>query len=78
MNTSGKKGAQRLIPDMETFAETVAHGFAVGSTTASMKNVDSAFHVTGRSIYLDDIPVQQGTLYALPYDAPSALSLIHI
>ncbi|MBP9139278.1 MAG: molybdopterin-dependent oxidoreductase [Flavobacteriales bacterium] len=57
---------------METFAETVAHGFAVGSTTASMKNVDSAFHVTGRSIYLDDIPVQQGTLYALPYDAPSA------
>ncbi|MGV9012429.1 MAG: xanthine dehydrogenase molybdopterin binding subunit [Flavobacteriales bacterium] len=72
MKTSGKKGAQRLIPDMETFAETVAHGFAVGSTTASMKNVDSAFHVTGRSIYLDDIPVQQGTLYALPYDAPSA------
>lgn len=37
-----------------------------------MKNVDSAGHVTGRSIYLDDIPVQQGTLYALPYDAPSA------
>ena len=37
-----------------------------------MKNVDSAFHVTGRSIYLDDIVVQQGTLYALPYDAPSA------
>ncbi len=37
-----------------------------------MKNIDSASHVTGRSIYLDDIPVQQGTLYALPYDAPSA------
>ncbi|MBL7940036.1 MAG: molybdopterin-dependent oxidoreductase [Flavobacteriales bacterium] len=37
-----------------------------------MKNVDSAGHVTGRSIYLDDIPVQQGTLYALPYDAPTA------
>lgn len=37
-----------------------------------MKNIDSAGHVTGRSIYLDDIPVQQGTLYALPYDAPSA------
>ncbi len=43
-----------------------------GNSTASIKNVDSAFHVTGRSIYLDDIPVQQGTLYALPYDAPSA------
>lgn len=37
-----------------------------------MKNIDSAGHVTGRSIYLDDIPVQQGTLYALPYDAPTA------
>ncbi len=37
-----------------------------------MKNVDSIGHVTGRSIYLDDIPVQQGTMYALPYDAPSA------
>jgi len=37
-----------------------------------MKNIDSAGHVTGRSIYLDDIPVQQGTLFALPYDAPSA------
>ena len=37
-----------------------------------MKNVDGAGHVTGRSIYLDDIPVMQGTLYALPYDAPSA------
>ncbi|MCB9178261.1 MAG: molybdopterin-dependent oxidoreductase [Flavobacteriales bacterium] len=37
-----------------------------------MKNVDSAGHVTGRSIYLDDIPVQLGTLYALPCDAPSA------
>ena len=37
-----------------------------------MKNVDSAGHVTGRSIYLDDIPVQQGTLHALPCDAPSA------
>ena len=37
-----------------------------------MKNIDSSGHVTGRSVYLDDIPVQQGTLYALPYDAPSA------
>ncbi|HNR55042.1 MAG TPA: xanthine dehydrogenase, partial [Flavobacteriales bacterium] len=37
-----------------------------------MKNVDSAGHVTGKSIYLDDIPVQQGTLFALPYDAASA------
>lgn len=37
-----------------------------------MKNVDSVFHVTGRSIFLDDIVVQQGTLFALPFDAPTA------
>ncbi len=37
-----------------------------------MKNIDSAGHVTGRSLYLDDIPEQQGTLYAVPYDAPTA------
>lgn len=28
-----------------------------------MKNIDSISHVTGKSIYLDDIPVQKGTLY---------------
>lgn len=42
------------------------------ASTETLKNVDSAFHVTGRSIYLDDIVVQQGTLFALPYDAPTA------
>jgi len=72
MKTSNKKGAQRLIPDMEPVEGSGANGSAAGTSTASMKNVDSAFHVTGRSIYLDDIVVQQGTLYALPYDAPSA------
>ena len=72
MKTSGKKGAQRTIPDMEATTKPGENGSAIGASTASMKNVDSAFHVTGRSIYLDDIPVQQGTLYALPYDAPSA------
>ncbi|MCB9000651.1 MAG: molybdopterin-dependent oxidoreductase [Bacteroidales bacterium] len=29
-----------------------------------MKNIDSIGHVTGKSIYLDDIPNQQGTLHA--------------
>jgi len=28
-----------------------------------MKNIDSISHVTGKSVYLDDIPVQKGTLY---------------
>ena len=37
-----------------------------------MKNIDSIGHVRGESIYLDDIPVRTGTLYALVYDAPCA------
>jgi xanthine dehydrogenase large subunit len=28
-----------------------------------MKNIDSISHVTGKSVYLDDIPVQKGTLF---------------
>ncbi len=30
-----------------------------------MNNIDANGHVTGRSVYLDDIAVQRGTLYAL-------------
>jgi xanthine dehydrogenase large subunit len=37
-----------------------------------MKNIDSTGHVTGRSIYLDDIPVRQNTLYAAVLDASVA------
>ncbi len=37
-----------------------------------MKNIDSIGHVTGRSIYLDDIPVREGTLYGLVFDATIA------
>ncbi len=70
MKTSKNKGISGTA--------TSPDGQALGSSgqgtasTETMKNVDSAFHVTGRSIYLDDIVVQQGTLYALPYDAPTA------
>lgn len=39
---------------------------------ASMKNIDSHNHVQGKSIYTDDIPVRQGTLYAAVYDAKIA------
>lgn len=31
-----------------------------------MKNIDSIDHVTGKSIYVDDIPELQGTLFAYP------------
>src|SRR5689334_5353475 len=37
-----------------------------------MKNIDSHQHVRGESVYLDDIPVQMGTLYAAVYDSPVA------
>ena len=35
-----------------------------------MKNIDARNHVQGKSIYLDDIPEINGTLYAVPFDAP--------
>ncbi|CAN5333390.1 xanthine dehydrogenase molybdopterin binding subunit [soil metagenome] len=37
-----------------------------------MKNIDSIGHVTGRSIYLDDIPTQQGTHFSVVVDSPEA------
>lgn len=37
-----------------------------------MKNVDSIGHVKGKSVYLDDILVQKGTLYALVFGSPIA------
>lgn len=37
-----------------------------------MKNIDSYTHVRGESVYLDDIPVINGTLYAAVFDSPVA------
>ncbi|MFO8067352.1 MAG: molybdopterin cofactor-binding domain-containing protein [Bacteroidales bacterium] len=37
-----------------------------------MKNTDSINHVLGKSIYLDDIPVKKGTLYAAVFSSPVA------
>ena len=37
-----------------------------------MKNIDSNTHLRGESIYLDDIPVLSGTLYAAVFDSPIA------
>ncbi|MBA3631791.1 MAG: molybdopterin-dependent oxidoreductase [Acidobacteria bacterium] len=37
-----------------------------------MKNVDSKSHVRGESVYLDDIPLINGTLFACVYDSPVA------
>ncbi len=43
-----------------------------------MKNIDSKGHVTGRSIYLDDIPLVQGTLHGVVFDSPVAHGVIEI
>jgi xanthine dehydrogenase large subunit len=37
-----------------------------------MKNIDSYTHVRGESVYLDDIPLQAGTLFAAAFDSPLA------
>ncbi|MEO6070727.1 MAG: molybdopterin cofactor-binding domain-containing protein [Chitinophagaceae bacterium] len=39
---------------------------------APYANLDAAGHVTGRSLYVDDLPVLQGTLYAKIFDSPYA------
>ncbi len=41
-----------------------------------MKNIDSKGHVTGRSIYIDDIPEQQGTLHGAIVVSPVAHGVI--
>lgn len=35
-------------------------------------NIDAANHVTGRSVYVDDIPVMEGTLFVKVFDSPVA------
>lgn len=37
-----------------------------------MKNIDTYTHVRGESVYVDDIPVIDGTLYAAVFDSPIA------
>ena len=37
-----------------------------------MKNVDAKSHVRGESVYLDDTPLLEGTLFACVYDSPVA------
>ncbi|WP_299461387.1 molybdopterin cofactor-binding domain-containing protein [uncultured Microscilla sp.] len=42
----------------------------------SLKNIDSHGHVRGESIYVDDIAVQQGTLYGAVHDSRVAHGLL--
>ncbi|RYY41318.1 MAG: xanthine dehydrogenase [Chitinophagaceae bacterium] len=42
------------------------------SSTRTLVNIDANGHVTGRSLYLDDLPVLEGTLFAKIFDSPIA------
>ncbi|MGB0930242.1 MAG: xanthine dehydrogenase molybdopterin binding subunit [Chitinophagales bacterium] len=44
--------------------------------TNSMVNIDAFGHVTGTSVYVDDIPVMQGTLFIKVFDSPLAHGII--
>lgn len=37
-----------------------------------MINIDAYTHLRGESVYLDDIPVLEGTLFAVAFDSPVA------
>ncbi|GAB3989116.1 xanthine dehydrogenase molybdopterin binding subunit [Spirosoma daeguense] len=41
-----------------------------------MKNIDSRTHVRGESVYLDDIPLIQGTLFGVAFGSPIAHGVI--
>jgi xanthine dehydrogenase large subunit len=41
-----------------------------------MKNIDSHTHVSGQSVYLDDIPLTNGTLFGASYGSPIAHGII--
>jgi len=42
-----------------------------------MKNTDAPAHVRGESVYLDDLPLLQGTLFACVYDSPVAHGVLN-
>ncbi len=41
-----------------------------------MKHIDAISHVTGRSVFVDDIPVRTGTLYGSVFRSPAAHGMI--
>ncbi|CAN5346431.1 xanthine dehydrogenase molybdopterin binding subunit [soil metagenome] len=50
----------------------VAHIYRRNTNSLNLKNIDSFSHTRGESIYLDDIPLQQGTLYGAVFGSPYA------
>ena len=46
------------------------------NTSSWNGNIDAANHVTGRSIYVDDIPMMEGALFVKVFDSPNAHAII--
>ncbi len=42
----------------------------------NLRNIDSVGHLRGESIYVDDIPLREGTLFAAVFTSPKAHGLI--
>lgn len=42
------------------------------AASAAVGNIDASGHVTGSSVYVDDIPVMEGTLFVKAFDSPLA------
>ena len=47
-----------------------------GDAAQAVGNIDAAGHVTGRSVYVDDIPVMEGLLFVKVFDSPKAHGII--
>src|SRR5687768_13610238 len=50
--------------------------FKISVSFTIMQNIDSFTHLRGESIYVDDIPMLEGTLYGAVFDSPVAHGLI--
>ena len=72
--TSAPKGASgyslKITPDLITGQERFPSG------AEGYANMDAPMHVTGKSVYTDDIPVMEGTLFVKVFDSPIAHGII--
>lgn len=67
---------QLQSPDKHIPAKNDIHKNAVIGAVGGLGNIDAVGHVTGKSIYTDDIPVMEGTLFVKIFDSPVAHGII--
>ncbi|MGB4843750.1 MAG: hypothetical protein WBP16_04740, partial [Ferruginibacter sp.] len=49
--------------------KTKGRKFSAAEDKTSISNIDAANHVTGKSIYVDDIPVMEAMLFVKVFDS---------